>query len=236
MKRFLIILLLATSCAPIYVPNARNAPMFKEGGEVQVNAQLSGTGGYEAQAAAAVSNHVGIMSNFAYVSKTKTNDNDRYIRHSFFEGGIGYFDNSDKLAFEVYAGYGQGKGSAFGRYDAFDDDDEKIKVRSEYHRFFIQPAIGSNNHKVFNWTGVLRLSVIDFTSFESDGVEGKLSADPVLFIEPAFIGKINFGQSGIYGNFQAGLSFPRQDIDFNYEPFFLSLGLGVRFNLKQKTE
>lgn len=231
MKRFLVILLITTSCAPIYVPNARNAPLFKEGGEVQINAQLSGTKGYEAQTGIAVSNHVGVISNFAYVSNG-TRDDSNYIRHSFFEGGVGYFDNSERLAFEVYAGYGRGKGRAFGNFnfESISSDDD-VDVRSRYQRFFIQPAIGSNHRRVFNWTGVLRFSVIDFTEIKVDGVETQLDADPVLFIEPAFIGKINFGESGIFANFQGGLSFPRQSIDFDYEPFFVSIGLGVRFNL-----
>lgn len=232
MKRFLVILLIATSCAPVYVPNARNAPMFKKGGEVQVNAQLSGPRGYEAQAGVAVSNHIGLISNVAYVSNTSTSNRDSYLLHSFFEGGIGYFDNSDRLAYEVYAGYGKGKGTAYDRYDLFDAH-EDIRIDSRYQRFFIQPAIGTNHHRIFNWTGVLRMSVIDFTEFKRDGIEAP-AADPVLFIEPAFIGKINFGESGIFGNFQAGFSFPRQDIDFDYEPFFLSIGLGLRFNLLGK--
>jgi len=239
MKRFLIILLIATSCAPVYVPNARNAPMFKEGGEMQLNAQLSGTRGYEAQAGVAVSNHVGIISNIAYAKSSSTTEDDDYFRHSFFEGGIGYFDNSEKFAFEVYAGYGKGRGTVDGDFEIFDDPDGgEVRVRSRYQRFFIQPAIGSNHRRIFNWTGVLRMSVVDFTSFTSDGVEADLNADPVLFIEPAFIGKLNFGQTGIYANFQAGLSFPRQEIDFDYEPVFVSIGLGVRFSLlgKPKTE
>lgn len=237
MKRFLLILLIATSCAPVYVPNARNAPMFKEAGEVQINAQLSGTRGYEAQMGAAVSNHIGIISNIAYAKSSSTTEDGDYFRHAFFEGGIGYFDNSDKFAFEVYAGYGKGRGTVDGDFDIFDESDE-VRVRSRYQRFFIQPAIGSNHRRIFNWTGVLRFSVVDFTSFTSNGVEAQLSTDPVLFIEPAFIGKFNFGESGIYANFQGGLSFPRQEIDFDYEPVFVSIGLGVRFSLigKPKTQ
>jgi hypothetical protein len=40
MKKFVLILLIATSCAPVYVPNARNSPMFTKAGEVQGSMQF----------------------------------------------------------------------------------------------------------------------------------------------------------------------------------------------------
>lgn len=224
MKRFLVILLIATSCAPVYVPNARHSPMFKGAGEVQVAAQLSA--GTEAQAAVAITDHIGVMGNFAYVSRTQDEDDD-YIRHSFFEGGVGYFENSDRLSYEVFAGYGRGKGITYDTYDSGTPDDP-LKVTGHYQRFFIQPGIGTNHRKVFNWSAVMRLSIIDFTEFESGGQTEPFNADPILFFEPGFIGKLNFG-STLFLNFQGGISFPRQDIDFDYEPLSLAIGMGLRF-------
>lgn len=224
MKRFLVILLIATSCAPVYVPNTRNSPMFKGAGEVQVAAQLSA--GTEAQAAVAITNHIGIMGNFAYVSRTNNEDDD-YIRHSFLEGGVGYFENSDRISYEVFAGYGRGKGITYNTYD-LDTPDDFVKGTGYYQRFFIQPAIGTNHHRVFNWSAVMRLAIVDFTEFESGGQTVQFNSDPILFFEPAFIGKLNFG-STLFLNFQAGVSFPRQEINFDYEPFSLALGMGLRF-------
>lgn len=226
MKRFLVILLIATSCAPVYVPNARNSPMFKGAGEVQVAAQLSA--GTEAQAAVAITDHVGLMGNFAYVSRTTDEDDwNDYIRHSFFEGGVGYFENSDRLSYEVFAGYGRGKGVTYDTYDSGSPDDP-LKVTGHYQRFFIQPGIGINHHKVFNWSAVMRLSIIDFTEFESGGQTVSFNSDPILFFEPGFIGKLNFGRT-LFLNFQGGFSFPRQSIDFDYEPVSLAIGMGLRF-------
>lgn len=227
MKRFLIILLVATSCAPVYVPNARNAPMFQGAGEVQVSAQISR--GYEAQAGVAITDHLGVIGNVAYVSSGSDDDDDEdFIRHSFYEGGIGYYENSDRLCYEIYAGYGRGKGTTYDTYDFFNPD-EPVRATGHYQRFFIQPAIGSNHHRVFNWTGVMRFSLVDFTEFESGGQTARPDSDPILFIEPSFIGKINFGESKIFANFQAGLSFPRQEIDFDYEPLSFAIGMGLRF-------
>lgn len=225
MKRFLIILLVATSCAPAYVPNARHSPMFKGAGEVQVAAQLSM--GTEAQAAVAITDHVGVMGNFAYVSRNNTIDDDNnYIRHSFFEGGVGYFENSDRISYEIFAGYGRGKGITYDVISDTPDDFEKVTGR--YQRFFIQPAIGTNHRRVFNWSAVMRLSIVDFTEFESGGQSVPFDSDPVLFFEPGFIGKLNFG-STLFLNFQAGISFPRHDIDFDYEPLSFAIGMGLRF-------
>lgn len=231
MKRFLFILLIATSCAPVYVPNARHSPMFKGAGEVQVAAQLSA--GTEAQAAVSITDHVGVMGNFAYVSrKDNAEDADNYIRHSFFEGGVGYFENSDRLSYEIFAGYGRGKGITYENISGTPDELDKVTAR--YQRFFIQPGIGTNHHRVFNWSAVMRLSIVDFTEFESGSQIVQYDSDPILFFEPGFIGKLNFG-STIFMNFQAGISFPRQEIDFDYEPLSLAIGLGLRFG-GQKAE
>lgn len=224
MKRFLVILLIATSCAPVYVPNARNSPMFKGAGEVQVAAQISA--GTEAQAAVAITDNIGVMGNFAFVSRTKEDDYNNYIRHSFFEGGIGYFENSERLSYEVFAGYGRGRGVTYDYFDSVDPD-ALVKGTGYYQRFFIQPGIGTNHHRVFNWSGVMRLSILDFTKFESGGQTIEYDSDPILFFEPAFIGRLNFGKT-VFLNFQAGVSFPRQSIDFDYEPLSLAIGMGLR--------
>ncbi len=198
--------------------------MFKGAGEIQVAGQISA--GTEAQAAVAITDHVGVMGNFAFVSRTNDEDED-YIRHTFFEGGVGYFENSDRLSYEVFAGYGRGKGVTYDTDDSGTPDDP-LKVTGRYQRFFIQPGIGTNHQRVFNWSAVMRLSVIDFTDFESAGQAVHYDSEPVLFFEPGFIGKLNFG-STIFMNFQAGVSFPRKGIDFDYEPLSLALGLGLRF-------
>lgn len=227
MKKLIVILLIASSCAPVYVPNLRNAPMFKGAGEVQVSGSIGRS--YEAQAGVAVTNHIGVVGGFSYTSNTTVDDTDDYLRHRFYEGGIGYFENSGKLSYEVYAGYGRGAGTAYDSYDFFDNTNE-YRATGEYQRFYIQPGIGQNKHRIFNWAAVARLSLVDFTSFEtSDGQPiHHDNRDPILFIEPGFIGKINFGESKIFMTFQAGFSFSQRETYIDYEPFSLGLGLGLR--------
>lgn len=81
----------------------------------------------------------------------------------------------------------------------------------------------------------MRLSILDFTKFESGGQTVEYDSDPILFFEPAFIGKLNLG-STVFINFQAGVSFPRQNIDFDYEPLTLAIGMGLRLGGPKKVE
>ncbi len=210
--------------------------MFQGAGEVQVSAQFSR--GYEAQAAVAVTDHLGIMGNYLYANGTRDeDDSENFISHYLFEGGIGYYENTDRLCFEVYAGYGKGKGVTYDSYtDFIPDDDETTKLIGQYQRFFIQPSIGTNHHKIFNWTGVMRFALVDFTSFTANGQSIELNGNPVLFFEPSFMGKVNFGDSKLFMNFQAGFSIPRQEIDYNYQPFNAGVGLGLRFGAIVKQE
>ena len=60
-KKLILLLLIATSCSPVYVPNARNTPLFQGAGEVQVAAQVGQ--GYDVQTAVSITDHVGVMAN-----------------------------------------------------------------------------------------------------------------------------------------------------------------------------
>lgn len=230
MKKFIVILLLASSCAPVYVPNLRNSPVFTKAGEVQVSGSIGRS--YEAQAGVAVTNHIGVTGGFSYVNNTTVDDTDDYLRHKFFEGGIGYFENAGKFCYEVYAGYGRGEGKS---YDNNDITSGELAI-GKYQRFYIQPAIGMNKHRIFNWSAMLRFSFVDFTSFESGGVIYTERQDPVLFIEPGFMGRVNFGNSKMFMTFQAGVSFPQRETYFDHEPVSAGIGLGLRFGALRNSE
>jgi hypothetical protein len=227
MKKYLSLLALAvaaTACAPVYIPNARNSPLFRGAGEVQATIHISQ--GFDFQGAVAVTDNIGVMANYNMINKTTTSNEGDYIQHHFFEGAIGYYENSDRLSYEIYGGYGKGKGTSFDDYDFFSNA-SSVKATGEYHRFFIQPGLGSNR-KTFNWIVSARFSWVDFTNFESDGQRVRLDAAPVLFIEPAFTGRVNFRKSKLFMAFQGGLSYAQSDPYFEYEPFFVSIAMGLR--------
>lgn len=100
-------LFIFSACAPIYVPNVRNSPMFTKEGEFQAAVQIGN--GLEAQSAFAFTEHFGVMANFAFIDQSNLENEEDYHRHQFFEGGAGYFLNNDGSFFEVFAGYGRGK-------------------------------------------------------------------------------------------------------------------------------
>lgn len=233
MKKFIFILLIASSCAPVYVPNLRNSPVFTKAGEVQVSGSIGRS--YEAQAGVAVTNHIGLTGGFSYVNNTTVDDTDDYLKHKFFEGGAGYFENSGKFCYEVYAGYGRGEGTSYDSYELFNDNSER-KATGKYQRFYIQPAIGMNKHRIFNWSAMVRFSFVDFTSFDDGVTVVNDSQDAVLFIEPAFMGRVNFGNSKMYMTFQAGVSFPQRETYFDHEPISAGIGLGLRFGALRNAE
>src|SRR4051812_46347277 len=91
------------SCSTnLYVPNAVNAPLLAERGEVKVN--LTHT---DLQVAAAVARHLGIMANGYFSSHTAKEGYEH--RGSLLEAGIGYFSTTNThMAFEGFVGYGIG--------------------------------------------------------------------------------------------------------------------------------
>jgi hypothetical protein len=222
-----VVSVLMSSCAPLYVPSSRNAALFRGAGEVQGSVHV-GTG-LDAQAAVSVTNHIGIMGGYNHVSRNTADSNDDdYIKHSSWEGALGYYENTGKICYEIFGGYGKGKGESNG--DFFETDN--TFGTGTYSKFFIQPSVGTNNH-IFNWIVTARVSHIDFEDIRYFDLNQPTMTvkrpDPVIFIEPSFTGRVFFGKSPIYSQFQAGFSYTTQgNPGFDYEPFHFSVGFGLR--------
>ena len=237
MKNFIWITLFLASCSPIYVPNVRNAALFRGAGEVQASGHIGIFSGIDAQAAVSVTNHIGVSGSFESVSRSSEN-NDKYVKHKFWEGGIGYYENAPngRLCYEIFGGFGRGEGTAYNSFDKlFGYNPEDIKATGEYKRFYIQPSIGSN-HRIFNWIASARFSYVDFEHFTTGGTTATYN-DPVIFFEPAFTGRVNFGKSPIYSQFQAGFSIATQgDSAYDYQPMTVSFGFGLRLGGPRKSQ
>src|SRR5690242_8442254 len=122
---FLPLVFFCSSCAVVYVPSARNVPLFTKSGEF--NGNLSwGTSGLNVQSAYAVSNHLGVMANFQ-------SDAGNSRTHIAGDIGLGYYLRK-KVAFEVYGGYGIGKG--YGSDLHFGLDDRVVELDGRYQRLF----------------------------------------------------------------------------------------------------
>lgn len=225
MARSLIVALLAFSaCAPVYVPNLRNSPMFTKSGEFQAAIQIGN--GIEGQAAFAVTDHFALMSNYSYVSASDAENEEDYIHHSFFEGAIGYYSTRDDSFFEVFGGYGRGKGTTYESYEFFGA--QSLAATGRYHRYFIQPAFGHHKEQ-FEVSFAPRISMVDFYEFSTEIARTSIEAQPKFFLEPAVIGRINFANNRLFGTFQVGASLGMSDdIYFDRRTFTTSVGLGFR--------
>jgi hypothetical protein len=230
MKKLLVLAIFVTSCAPVYVPNSRNAPLFTKAGEFQGSMQFGN--GFELQGAVSVSNHFGLMVNYSYADRTSSvydldaDDLDDYHHHNFLEGGIGYFENQGNWCYEIFAGYGKGEGTSYDAYDWWGGQSEL--ATGKYDRYFIQPAFGLNK-KVMHLAIVPRVSIVDFKEFSSDVNSYKISENPKVLIEPAVIGRVNLMQNRMFFVFQMGFSLPAtSNIYFEYRPFQFSTGMGFR--------
>jgi hypothetical protein len=225
MKKLIVVaLLISSSCAPVYIPNLRNAPMFAKGGEFQASFQMGN--GLDVQTALSLSNNIGIIGNYSLVSRESSDNVKDYRRHVYYEGGLGYFKNDDNMVVEIYAGYGKGEGSSYETFWFLTS--QKIQATGKYDRYFLQPSFGFNKKK-FHGAFVPRFSYVDFTEF-SDGTSTFVdNKDGIFFFEPAFVGKVNSMNNHLYFTFQSGFSVPMvKDNYFDYRPFQFAVGIGFR--------
>jgi hypothetical protein len=111
MKKHLVALILfamITSCAPVYIPNARNTPQFKGGGEFQANVQISQ--GVDVQAAASITDHIGVMANFANTNHTSVDDDQEdYIKHRFLKVESDTLKTPESFAMKFMVALAKGK-------------------------------------------------------------------------------------------------------------------------------
>jgi hypothetical protein len=221
------ILVLLAGCAPVYVPNVRNAPLFAKAGEFQ-GTMLYGTGDLDLQAAVAVTNNFALMGNYSYGNRnTDSVTQNHYHKHKFYEGAIGYYKNDKGFCFEIFLGYGQGEASSYGDYSIFSSMSPEL-AKGKYTRVFLQPSFGFNK-KVVNVAFTPRVSWVDFSEFSNAASSKIMDLSPRVFFEPAVTARFNFLDNRFFANLQVGVATPvNGDVIFDYESVNLSTGLGIR--------
>jgi hypothetical protein len=224
----------------VYVPNTRNVPLLTKKAEIQGSAQI-GPFGTDFQMAGALTNHIALMSNYAYYNNKAHAFPFHLFNMSnhFFEGGIGYFRSDERqnkrLTFEVFAGYGRGHGY-YNKAESHDGapPGAGVLVLGDYQRFFAQPAIGFHTPSL-DLGGALRVSLVDFQrlSFNTEITHPRTA----LYVEPSIILKMNLYQRRIYMLATAGINFGPQgglgkvyDVPVAPPAITLSTGLGFRIN------
>lgn len=210
------------SCAPVYLPNTRQTPMFDEPGEIQLSG-YHGTNGFDIQAAASVVDHFAVMGNAAFAARDSEDSTD-YRKHHFYEFGLGYYDTfGEKGRFEFYGGYGGGKTEAQDSY--FFVNNNEIVAKGEFNRFFLQGNLGLQTD-VFEGAFSYRVAWLNYYKFEEVRTGSTLYDNNVkeVFLEPAITLKV--GGEKVKFVSQFGVSFPYDDhSSIDYEPFSLSIGI-----------
>lgn len=229
MKKFLLISFIFCSCAPVYLPNMRQVPMFTKQGEFQTSL-ATGNCGWQLQSAVAITDHIAFAVNYTnntekeYQTDRTTLDEHRF--HRFLEGSAGYYDNIGIMFYEILGGYGQGKGYSF------DEDWTTGNAEGKYDRYFIQPAFGLNKKK-FQVAVAPRISMIDFKEFTNFTYSEPVALHTIFFLEPAAVCRLNTLNNHLYFTFQAAMAFPfagneRRPPEFNYSFLQYYVGMGFR--------
>lgn len=251
MKHYLLFIvssLLVAACAPVYVQNVRTAPMFDKAGEFQGAVLFKPIDGFAVQGAVAVTNHLALMGDYSY-SKDDAPASYRH-KHTFYEGGMGYYRNVRKFCYEVFLGHGEGEGMHNNlNSNPHVGPADSVLQSGKYKRYFIQPSFGFKKSFI-TAAAIARLSVVDFTQllkYRDDGsLIEKTDPSPKVFLEPAVVGRFNFCNNRFFGTVQVGLCIIFGDklfaeTDFNYTPLTVTTGIGfrlggVRWHSKQKHE
>lgn len=222
--RYFTLAIVLGSCAQAYLPNVRNTPQFREGGEFQLGASI-GTG-VDVQTAYSFTDHFAMMANGSFMTKKET---DYTRQQQFGELGLGYFNANRNVRIEVFGGYGMGKSTHSSQYYFFFDDvgQKQVVATGNFQRFFIQPSIGTNNRR-FNMAATLRFSAVDFTRMEAEGFVRTPPESPQLFIEPAVTGRFPI-RGNIYGLFQLGVGLSA-DAESYFKTTPLQASFGIQIN------
>lgn len=237
--RFSLIILaavLATSCAPMYVPSMRNTPLFNGQGEFKGGVFL-GTG-VDLQGALSLTDNIGVLGSYSFLSENRNDPvdpNQKFKRkNQYFEGGLGYYKATRNRRIEVYVGYGSGKGTTTGQYSFLGLGQQEVIVTGKYNRLFIQPSIGTNN-RGFNLAFTPRISYVNFHEFQSGPIIEKPDEKGHLFIEPAGTARFRMG-SNIYGMFQLGLNLAMpNDAFFDHVPVQAAIGIQLHLGGSLRT-
>jgi hypothetical protein len=220
-----VVLLSATSCSTIYIPNAANVPLISTKGEVQASV-LTGTSHLDFQGAYGLTDKIALMANTSFASRNRNVlDSAKMHVHNLGELACGYYNKVGRSGrLEVYGGLGYG--------DTKDYDQGNTSswqnVNGRYGKFFIQPNIGATSD-IFDGAMSLRACFVKYFDFNYGGTNYK--AQKSIFIEPVLTGKI--GYKNVKFITQIGFSFPvlasASDL-VTFDPFILNIGLNIKLN------
>ncbi len=260
---YLLSITLLAACEPrLYFPDRVNAPGFKEAkefkatisGKPQSGDTVSGKTPGAALSPAidlaySVTDHFAVIASYRdelnnYIYEQKITGNQGLGHHNTFggqfngnylEGGAGYFtpyDNHGRL--EVFAGYGAG---SMARTSLFTP---QFDYSANYHRFFLQPALGYYND-IFSLMGGFKFIFQKYGSFQSGNSDLKyLITTPDGYVSGTDVTSQLFVFVQPFVNMDIGYKYVRFDIQMGYSAetvggyisgsFPVYITLGATFN------
>jgi hypothetical protein len=206
------IIIIVWACAPAYIPNVVNTPLLTGKNDLNL-AVYTSTAGFDAQSSFAVTDQIGIMANGSWADRTSDSSNN-FHKHAFFEGGLGYYSRfGNSGVADVYAGYGYGWVES--NYDVgFYTDYANATIS----RIFIQPGVGAVTD-IFDGSFSSRLVMVTIS-------QGNVS-ETGYFIEPVLTGKVGYKYVKFVAQMGMSIPFDKDQFDFEYQPFMISLGMQV---------
>ena len=183
-------------------------------------------------------NHVGLMAGAMYANDKFRKVDNTYRIHRSAEVAIGYFGATNRFSYDLYVGYGTGKGyaqdSTFGLF--FFANSQQVS-KANYRKTFVQPTFAFTL-KRFQFAITTRIAAVDFRTL-SILVNGSPSDMPrrrFYFFEPCFTAKyfINERPSQMFAFAQTGFNTSEQhDENYSNLPYSLlhyNVGFGIRLS------
>jgi hypothetical protein len=245
-----------SGCTTLYKPNAVHSPMLQKKGDGHVAASFGvvGTGLVNFQAAYAVSNHVGVITQgmYHFRSENYSSDLDAQKEKLNILGaglGAGYFEKFSEKQNKLIQIY---SGAEFGsaRNNIENSLDPDPEVSSDFLNFYIQPGITFTGKHIdmaidlrTKYVRLYNINAYLYDEFEWWKTDYNYATDSTLsfvLFEPAYT--FTAGGKNLKGLFQAGLVIPiinAQDFYSSNSSFFLaypflkfSFGMQYRFGRK----
>ena len=245
-----VVVLLLSSCGrSIYVPNSVNTPMLSDSGEVSASI-MTGTDGFGAQAAYALSSHFAFIGDFSHsVSASRHIESNRHYKNrnvnTLSELGFGYFQKLGPQArFEVYGGLGKDYRNLVNyskRVDSVWYSHIENKCNLACSRLFLQTDI-SKFTRIADFSFGARIVGLDFQTYNyrslyldvKDNVIKSTATTghkPAALIEPVLSMRFKYRSLKLF--YQMGLAMPfgkgfsRKEGNA-MEPLFMNVGLSFK--------
>lgn len=157
---FAFIIIGFSSCAhKYYYPMSNNVPTHDGKHELSVNGNLNvgeDINAYEVQLAYSITDHIGLMGNFAYAN-AKIQQAQDHGNGYISDIGVGYFTKNNNFYASIYGGVGLSGQN----HNYFITDTKTESIRVNYFNGFVQPALGlSTNY--FEALLSVRMSLLNY--------------------------------------------------------------------------